>query len=820
MAKTDWVDGNTVHGSDLNTLGAEVAAATAANAVNAAAVAGKQPLDADLTTIAGISPANDDVLQRKSGAWTNRTLAQLKTDLTLNNVNNTSDAGKPVSTAQQTALDLKANLASPTFTGTVSGVTKSHVGLGNVDNTADVDKPVSTATQTALTFMGYNVKDHGAVGDGSTNDRAALAAADTAAVAAGLPLLLPKGTYKVSSNLTIASPVKCLPGAVIKPDSAVTVTLAGGVEGPFQQIFDHSASGVVVPSNRDFYPEWWGPIKTSDDSVTWLRCLAANTAGYDGQTGRRIIAPAGINVVDELVFKYCELVASRGWTAFKPPAASTGKVMITLDDYSTVSGGRYISSGTGQSLLFSKGGRAVLDGSVYIDVKHDSCIGWIAGYTDGVTILSTTPVANIVHVYSGDLGTTLPASSIGVDVRSPDCKVNELWIGSVAQGLKGTNAGAFQCPSVHIWDCDFGITGDAWDKSQIAGYVESNRFWGVDVDKVDHARWDLYLWNNGTSYNSPTVTDTGGARFQQTSSTARNCRLNLFLDDNRGKSLHLNGPDFYHVNAILASSVVKGGSALPAYVVTGVEIASTCQGTDLNLYGADATTPLTNSSTTTKYNTPMANAIWDINGAPILGFSPTASAVNYWLINNSTGHPILTVTGTSTNINAYVRPRGTGKVGFQDGTDTTKILTHDVSNITTGTVRTAVWPDADINVAGTTNPQTLTATRLNLRVTSTATGSSLTPSIAASGGKDMYAYTALAGTLTIGLPGGVPLDGNIIRYRFKDDGTSRTLSWNGAFRAIGVTIPTATTIGKTLYVTTMYNAADTKWDVISVQQEA
>lgn len=40
--------------------------------------------------------------------------------------------------------------ASPTFTGTVSGVSKSMVGLGNVDNTSDANKPVSTATQTAL----------------------------------------------------------------------------------------------------------------------------------------------------------------------------------------------------------------------------------------------------------------------------------------------------------------------------------------------------------------------------------------------------------------------------------------------------------------------------------------------------------------------------------------------------------------------------------------------------------------------------------------------------------------------------------------------
>jgi len=49
-----------------------------------------------------------------------------------------------------TAINLKANIESPTFTGTVSGITKAMVGLGNVDNTADLDKPVSTATQAAL----------------------------------------------------------------------------------------------------------------------------------------------------------------------------------------------------------------------------------------------------------------------------------------------------------------------------------------------------------------------------------------------------------------------------------------------------------------------------------------------------------------------------------------------------------------------------------------------------------------------------------------------------------------------------------------------
>jgi hypothetical protein len=49
-----------------------------------------------------------------------------------------------------TSINLKANIESPTFTGTVSGITKAMVGLGNVDNTTDLNKPVSTATQAAL----------------------------------------------------------------------------------------------------------------------------------------------------------------------------------------------------------------------------------------------------------------------------------------------------------------------------------------------------------------------------------------------------------------------------------------------------------------------------------------------------------------------------------------------------------------------------------------------------------------------------------------------------------------------------------------------
>lgn len=51
------------------------------NAATALSNLGGQPLDTDLTDIAGLTPSNDDIIQRKSGAWTNRTMAQLIADL-------------------------------------------------------------------------------------------------------------------------------------------------------------------------------------------------------------------------------------------------------------------------------------------------------------------------------------------------------------------------------------------------------------------------------------------------------------------------------------------------------------------------------------------------------------------------------------------------------------------------------------------------------------------------------------------------------------------------------------------------------------------
>jgi hypothetical protein len=87
-----------------------------------------------------------------TGAPEDVAVATLKTDLALGNVDNTTDAGKPVSTAQQTALDLKANLASPTFTGTPA------LPTGATAITQSAGNSTTALATTAFTTTADNLK--------------------------------------------------------------------------------------------------------------------------------------------------------------------------------------------------------------------------------------------------------------------------------------------------------------------------------------------------------------------------------------------------------------------------------------------------------------------------------------------------------------------------------------------------------------------------------------------------------------------------------------------------------------------------------------
>lgn len=187
--------GNVLNAADPALLVAETSARIAADSLLApqATTYTKTETDARIQSVVGAAPAALDTLVEiatqlasdESAAATLTSAVSTKAPLAsptftgtvsgitasmvgLANVNNTSDANKPVSTAQaaaiavetsraQTAEALLAPKASPTFTGTVSGITKTMVGLGNVDNTSDANKPVSTAQATAISSAVSNI---------------------------------------------------------------------------------------------------------------------------------------------------------------------------------------------------------------------------------------------------------------------------------------------------------------------------------------------------------------------------------------------------------------------------------------------------------------------------------------------------------------------------------------------------------------------------------------------------------------------------------------------------------------------------------------
>ena len=153
-----------------------------------------------------------------------------KAQVGLGNVDNTADSAKPVSTTQQTALNLKANLASPTFTGTVSGITAAMVGLDQVNNTADSAKPVSTPQAAALSLKANLASPTftGTVGGLTTRIQSSSNSSVTAVVGARYTIHQPSSTATftdpTSLNLGDSYEVSVVMGAAVIGGTSYTAS--------------------------------------------------------------------------------------------------------------------------------------------------------------------------------------------------------------------------------------------------------------------------------------------------------------------------------------------------------------------------------------------------------------------------------------------------------------------------------------------------------------------------------------------------------------------------------------------------------------------
>jgi hypothetical protein len=186
---------------------------------------------------------------------------------------------------------------------------------------------------------------------------------------------------------------------------------------------------------------------------------------------------------------------------------------------------------------------------------------------------------------------------------------------------------------------------------------------------------------------------------------------------------------------------------------------------------------------------------------------PTASATNTGKLSSTDWSTFngkqATITGAATTITS-------------SNLTASRALTSNAS----GKVAVSTVTDTELGyVSGVTSAiQTQLDTKqpLTPRVQSVTSAATVTPTAS----DDIVVITAQAATLTLANPTGAWVQGQSLMIRIKDDGVNRTINYGTNYRAIGLTLPTSTTLSKTLYLGIIYNSTDTKWDVIGYNQQA
>jgi hypothetical protein len=246
----------------------------------------------------------------------------------LGNVTNTSDASKPVSTAQQTALDLKAPLASPTFTGTatfpnvtIDGAsgTISSQGVGNFKTIAGNGRGVGISggtgdTESILQFTNNAVS------------------AQWASISSTSGVLNLNATYtRASTNLAIGTAAT---GYRLEVDGRARIrTNDGGTAG----IWYTNAAGTETVFGGLATDTQWGVYV----SGAWRFSTTSDT--FTVNTTNITLAGTGTNAIS---IPYCAMLINRLWDGYPGIQVNNdttygGVGEFRVHGYSGISGGDF-----------------------------------------------------------------------------------------------------------------------------------------------------------------------------------------------------------------------------------------------------------------------------------------------------------------------------------------------------------------------------------------------------------------------------------------------------------------------------------------------
>lgn len=839
-----------------------------------AALDAKQGLDSDLTAIAGITHADNDIIQAKSGAWTNRTMAQLKTDLSLTK----SDVGLSAVTN-----DAQVKLSTVTTKGDIYVATAS----GTVARlAAGADGLVLTTDSTQTTGLKY-----AAAGGGGGSVSTVFGRTGTVVAVSG-DYTATQVTNTPAGNIASTTVQAALNELDTEKEPAITIgTSTQYYRGDkTMQTLNKAAVGL---SSVDNTADTAKPVSTLQQTA--IDAKVANTI----TSGVTTIAPAQDAVYTALAGKQAsdaELTAIAGLTSAADQVPYfTGSGTASL--MTVTSAARSVLDDISSSAMRTTLGVAIGSNVQAWDADLDSIAALTATANDIIQYKSGAWANRTVAQYKTDL--SLTASDVGLGSVTNDAQVKlstvttkgDIYVatgaGAVSRLAAGTDGYLLTADSTQTTGLKYSAPTSGGDtSSNTSSSVDSEialfsgtggktikRATGSGIAKItsgvlstaaagtDYApatSGSSILKGNGSGgfSNATSATDyapatTGSSALKASSGGFATATIN---------DLGAQTAD-YSANTHKITNVTDPTSAQDAasknYVDTikqlgpwkdPVRVATTANGTLASAYAngstVDGITLATGDRILIKNQTTASeNGIYTVNasGAPTRAIDADASGeiivgTNVTIQAGSTqafGRQVCTATGatpwvpgssTSTWSSAVAGTVTTASVVTANGfagtvataTTTPAItLTTSVTGVLKGNGTAISAATADTDYTTPTGTGTITNKRITKRIGTTA--SSGTPTINTDN-FDGYSITALTAAITSFTTNltGTPVIGDTFIIDITDNGTAHAISWGTSFEASTVALPTTTVISTRLTVAFRWNPATTKWTCVGV----
>ena len=386
------------------------------------------------------SPVENSSLYYKSGLWRDTTAALLVSD--------TASMLTPYfRDADTTSLNLTSRFAAKENT-IIAGTTgqyyrgdktfqtldKTAVGLGNVDNTSDANKPVSTATQTALNLKlnisdaastyqpillsGTNIKtvnSNSLLGSGNISVGTVTSVGGTGTVN-GITLT---GTVTSSGNLTLGG---TLSGVSLSSQVTGTLPIANGGTGATTAANARTNLGATVRGANTF-------LLTDIGAISFLRYNADNTVSQRVADGMR--SDLGGTTIGQSMFTLTNPSA----VTFPRFNADNTVSSLSATDFRTA-----IGAGTGNG----NGTVTNVTGTLPISVAYGTTtpsitIANASTTASGVVTTGTQSMAGN-KTFTGDLATSQAFSATGFSTLTGGASIGTMATTSSLTHILGVNS--------------------------------------------------------------------------------------------------------------------------------------------------------------------------------------------------------------------------------------------------------------------------------------------------------------------------------------------------------------------------------------------